>query len=121
MSDVKASKRAYVPVGGWILSPTRITLKKGQTAYDALVAVTRSHHIQMESRWTPLYNAYYVTGIHQLYEFDGGSASGWMYSVDGWFPNYGSSSYSSLRDGSVIQWRYTRELGADVGGGWSGN
>jgi hypothetical protein len=116
LGEVAANKRPFVPSDGWIIRPTTVRLTEGQTAYDALVKVTKSRHVQMESRWTPLYNSYYVNGIHQLYEFDGGQTSGWMYSVDGWFPNYGSSSYSSLHSGSVIQWRYTRNLGADVGG-----
>ena len=38
-----------------------------------------------------------------------------MYKVNGWFPNYGCSSYY-LRDGDVIVWCYTCEgLGTDVG------
>lgn len=118
MDQVAGNKKAYVPSNGWIIAPTKITLKKGQTAYDALAAVTKAKKIQMESKWFPVYDAYYVEGINNLYEFDGGPASGWMYSVDGWFPNYGSSQYSSLKDGSVIAWRYTLELGNDVGGGF---
>ena len=38
-----------------------------------------------------------------------------MYKVDGWFPNYGSSEYTTLKNGSNIQWVYTCDLGADVG------
>ena len=38
-----------------------------------------------------------------------------MYNVNGWFPNYGCSRYA-LQDGDVIRWRYTCDLGADVGG-----
>lgn len=118
LNQITAKKRAYVPSSGWIIAPTKITLKKGETAYDALAKATKSRGIQMESKWFPVYNAYYVEGINNLYEFDGGSASGWMYSVNGWFPNYGSSQYSSLEDGSTIAWRYTLELGNDVGGGF---
>lgn len=117
MGEVKQSKRGFVPSNGWIVAPTRITLRKGQTAYDALVQVTKSRGIQMDSSFFPAFNAYYVRGINNLYEFDGGQTSGWMYSVDGWFPNYGSSQYSSLESGSVIQWRYTMELGHDVSSG----
>ena len=47
----------------------------------------------MASRYTPLYKSYYVEGINQLYEFDCGKNSGWMYSVNGEYPNYGASSY----------------------------
>ena len=37
-----------------------------------------------------------------------------MYKVNGWFPNYGCSSYY-LKDGDVIEWVYTCDLGKDVG------
>ena len=62
-----------------------------------------------------MYESYYVEGINYLYEFDGGQGSGWMYKVNGWFPNYGCSSYY-LTDGEVIEWVYTCDYGADVGG-----
>jgi hypothetical protein len=52
--------------------------------------------------WTP-------DGVHKFY--------GWMYKVNGWFPNYGCSSYT-LKDGDTIVWCYTcNGLGEDVGAG----
>ncbi len=41
-----------------------------------------------------------------LYEFDAGELSGWLYSVNGWFPNYGSSRYQ-LKSGDTICWVYS--------------
>ena len=38
--------------------------------------------------------------------------------VNGWYPNYGSSRYQ-LKDGDVVEWRYTCDLGNDVGGGYA--
>ena len=61
---------------------------------------------QLEYSYTPMYGSYYVEGINHLYEFDCGSQSGWMYKVNGWFPNYGCSSYK-LKDGDAIVWSYT--------------
>jgi hypothetical protein len=69
----------------------------------------------MEFSMTPIYNSNYIEGINNLYEFDAGELSGWMYKVNGWFPNYGSSRYV-LKDGDVIEWVYTCDLGRDVGG-----
>ena len=54
---------------------------------------TKEPGIQISSKYTPLYNSYYVEGINQLYELDCGKNSGWMYSVNGTFPNYGASAY----------------------------
>ena len=56
--------------------------------------------VTLEISYTPLYESYYIEGINYLYEFDGSNQSGWMYKVNGWFPNYGCSSYY-LSDGNV--------------------
>ncbi|WP_225350141.1 DUF4430 domain-containing protein [Lacticaseibacillus pantheris] len=104
-----------MPSSGWILRPTQVSISKTASVYDALVQVTKARGIQMESKYTPAYGAYYIQGIGNLYEFDVGNLSGWMYKVDGWFPNYGSSEYTTLKNGSNIQWVYTCDLGADVG------
>ena len=34
--------------------------------------------------------------------------------VNGWYPNYGCSKYT-LEDGDTVEWRYTCNLGRDVG------
>ena len=72
----------------------------------------------MEFENTPIYNSAYIEGINNLYEFDVGELSGWMYKVNEWFPNYGCSRYQ-LCDGDVVCWVYTCDLGSDVGGGYS--
>ena len=91
-----------------------MTVKKGSTVYDVLNRVCRNKGIHVEASYTPTYGSYYVKGINYLYEFDGGKLSGWMYKVNGSFPNYGSSEYT-LKDGDKIVWVYTCDLGKDVG------
>jgi hypothetical protein len=73
----------------------------------------------MESRFTPIFNSAYVMAINNIYEFDAGELSGWMYKVDGWFPNFGSSRYL-LSPGNVIEWHFTVDLGRDLGQQWIG-
>lgn len=117
MENLTAGQESYVPANGCILSTSTVEFEKGETVYDVLSRVCSYAGIQMEASWTPLYNSYYVEGINNLYEFDCGNESGWMYKVNGWFPNYGCSSYY-LEDGDTIVWTYTcNGLGADVGGG----
>lgn len=116
-NQLAKEKQAFVPKDGWILAPTKVSLKAGDSVYDLLVRATRAAGIQMEASWTPMYDAYYIEGINQLYEFDCGGLSGWMFQVNGWFPNYGSSKYSDLHDGDVIKWEYTCDLGQDLGNG----
>lgn len=112
------SKKPLVPVDGVILPSTTVTFSEGESVFDVLQRVCQDNKIHMESVWTPMYNSAYVEGIHNLYEFDVGSLSGWMYSVNGWFPNYGCSRYA-LQNGDVVNWVYTCDLGYDVGGGYS--
>ena len=112
--DLKSTKAEFVPSDGWILYPSEVSFTPGDTAFDVLKNACNQAGIQMSSRYTPLYGSYYIEGINQLYEFDCGANSGWMFSVNGWFPNYGCSEYT-VEDGDKIEWKYTCDLGSDVG------
>ena len=111
-------KLECVPSGGVILKKTTVTFYEGESVFDVLQRLCKEKGIHMEAEWTPIYNSAYVEGIHNLYEFDCGALSGWMYKVNGWYPNYGSSRYQ-LKDGDVVEWRYTCDLGNDVGGSYA--
>ncbi|WP_414733279.1 DUF4430 domain-containing protein [Acetobacterium carbinolicum] len=114
MDRLPSGKGAFVPANGWILYPSEVSFNAGESVHDVLQRVCRDNGIHMESSFTPAYNSAYVEGINQLYEFDGGERSGWMYNVNGWFPNYGCSQYA-VKQGDVINWVYTCDLGRDVG------
>lgn len=116
--EVADAKKPLVPSNGVILSTTSVSFSEGESVFDVLQRVCRQNGIHMESSWTPMYNSAYVEGINNLYEFDVSQGSGWMYSVNGWFPNYGCSRYM-LQDGDSIAWRYTCDYGDDVGGGYA--
>ena len=105
----------WIPEDGVILARTEYKGTTDNTVFDALNTLCRNNDIHMEFSFTPIYESNYIEGIGYLYEFDGGPASGWMYKVNDWFPNYGCSSYY-LSDGDEIVWCYTcRGYGADVG------
>lgn len=107
-------KKELVPEDGWILEPMTVTFYEGESVFNVLQRTCKQQKIHMEFEDTPMYNSAYIEGIHNLYEFDVGELSGWMYSVNDWFPNYGCSRYQ-LRDGDVVEWVYTCDYGADVG------
>ena len=104
----------YIPKDGVILAPTTYKGTTDNSVFDALNTLCRNNDIQLDFSFTPIYESHYIKGLNYLYEFDGGNLSGWMYKVNGWFPNYGCSSYY-LSDGDVIEWIYTCDLGKDVG------
>ena len=108
------SLQDYVPADGVILYLPKVKVKKGETVYDVLDRVCRDKGIHMEAVYTPNYGADYIEGINYLYEFDAGEQSGWMYKVNGVFPNYGCSDYV-LEDGDSIVWAYTCDMGKDLG------
>ena len=117
LKDLDPDKRELVPSNGVILPLTKVTFYEGESVFDVLQRVCKEKGIHMESSWTPIYNSAYIEGIHNLYEFDCGALSGWMYRIDGWYPNYGCSRYQ-LKDGEKVEWRYTCDLGKDVGCDW---
>lgn len=114
MDDLKAGKADIVPSDGVLLPETTVAFSEGDTVFDVLQQVCRAQGIHMESTWTPAYNSAYIEGIGNLYEFDCGELSGWMYSVNGVWPDYGCSGYT-LHDGDTVVWCYTCDLGRDVG------
>ena len=118
MDWLDPEKVELVPEDGIILAPVTVTFYEGESVFNVLQRTCRQNGIHMEFENTPMYNSAYIEGIHNLYEFDCGELSGWMYSVNGWFPNYGCSRYA-LQAGDVIRWVYTCDLGYDVGGGYA--
>ena len=104
----------YVPKDGVILPRSEYVLRRNDTAFDILDRAVRYNRIHMECIYSANYGSVYVQGINQLYEFSCGELSGWMYRVNGLFPGYGCSRYR-LRNGDVIEWLYTCDLGRDVG------
>ena len=117
MDRLDPDKTELIPEDGWILEPTVFPLEEGESVFDLLLWVTREKKIHMEYSEAPLYGSAYIEGIHNLYEFDCGEVSGWMYSVNGWYPNYGCSGYK-LEPGDVVEWRFTCDGGDDIGGGY---
>ncbi|MDI4645911.1 DUF4430 domain-containing protein [Cohnella hashimotonis] len=107
-------KLELVPDDGVIFSKREVTFYEGESVFNVLQREMKKNKIHMEFENTPVYNSAYIEGINNLYEFDCGELSGWMYKVNEWFPNYGSSRYK-LKQGDVIEWVYTCDLGRDVG------
>lgn len=118
LSALVPEKQGIVPSDGILFPEQTVTFYEGETVFHLLLREMKKHNIHMEYENTPLFNSAFIEGIGNLYELDCGELSGWMYRVNGWFPNYGCSRYQ-LRDGDRVEWVYTCDLGADVGGSYS--
>ncbi|MCQ2485418.1 MAG: DUF4430 domain-containing protein [Clostridia bacterium] len=126
--NLKENKEAFLPKNGAILNSVKVTVPEGSTAFDVIkkacadnvctdgCAYCKKNGIQLDYVYTPGYENYYIRGIHQIYEKDCGTQSGWMYCVNGAFPNYGCSQYK-VKDGDSIRFLYTCDLGEDLGAG----
>ena len=113
IDELAKNKRQLVPSDGMILSPVEAEFSEGESVFDVTKRICIENRIHFEFTMTPLYNTAYIEGIYNLYEFDCGSASGWVYSVNRELPSFGCSDYK-VHDGDVIVWHYTCALGNDV-------
>lgn len=117
MDKFDPNKIELLPADGAIYAAREVTFYEGESVFDLLLRETQNERIHMEFESVPGYNSNYIEGIKNIYEYDCGELSGWMYSVNGWFPNYGPSRYQ-LQQGDTVEWRYTCDLGRDFGVTW---
>ncbi|GMK37359.1 hypothetical protein PCCS19_04120 [Paenibacillus sp. CCS19] len=94
---------------GTILASKQVALQAGDTAFTVL-----ARELPGKIRYEGSGAAIYVQGIDGLSEFDRGPDSGWMYAVNGIFPNH-SAGIHTLHANDVVAWRYTKDLGCDLG------
>lgn len=107
------NKQEFVPEDGKIAKNVQVKVKEGSSVYDVLRSFCKKKSIQLEASYTAGFGGYYVEGINHLYEFDGGTGSGWVYFVNGQMPNYAASEMT-VSEGDTIQWMYTLDYGYDV-------
>ena len=121
LSMLNKEKHELVPGDGVVFAATLVTAYEDESVFNVFLREMKKARIHMAFRNTPIYNSAYIEAINNIYEFDAGELSGWMYSVNGRYPNYGSSRYQ-LSPGDVIEWNFTCDLGRDLGqsftGGW---
>ncbi len=104
-------KSSAIPDNCVILDTTEFTASSGDTVYDVLQNAARTYRILIDNRGSD--GAAYIAGIDGLYEFDYGELSGWMYRVNGEFPDVGCQS-CTVHDGDNIEWLYTTNIGKDL-------
>lgn len=113
MDRLTEEKRSIIPENGVILSLKETEFNEGDSAFDVLKREMMQNNIQMEFKNTPAYNSVYIEGIANLYEFDCGPMSGWLFAVNSILPDKGCSSYQ-VKSGDIIKWIYTCDMGEDI-------
>ena len=114
LDQMTPEKAALVPENGILLETVELEFNGGESVFDVFRKVLREEKIHFEYVDASAYDSVYIEGIGNIYEFDCGPQSGWMYSVNGVHPGLGCSAYT-LADGDVIVFHYTCDLGADLG------
>lgn len=94
-----------LPLDGWILPPTEVSLMDEDSVFDVLQRETKSRGIHMEYSENPAFQSSYIEGMANLYQFDFGDKSGWIYTVNGEQYNIGSSRFL-LSPGDRVEWNY---------------
>ena len=108
-----SDKHELVPEDGIIFPETVVTVYEGDSAFDALQREMRNARIHMAFNTIPIYDVTFVTAINNLFEFDAGPMSGWMYTVNDQDTGIGASQYI-LQPGDIVVWYFT----LDFSEGW---
>ena len=106
-------KTELVPADGVLLSQSDVTFEEGESAFDLLKRVCQDEGVHLEFSITPGYGSAYIEGIGNLYEFDCGERSGWLYQVNGQVPDRACSEYLLQADDKV-EFLYSRDWGQDL-------
>ncbi len=105
MDKLAEAKRGMIPENGVIFQVQAVTFSEGESVFDVLLRELKKKKIHLEFVNNPMYNSAYIEGIGNLYEFDCGDTSGWIYKVNGVEPRYGCSQYK-LKSGDAIEFLY---------------
>lgn len=108
---VKKEAEAVIPDDGIILEERTVVFNEGDSAADVLIQAGRENEIQVSVKGSK--KSTYVEGIGNLYERHCGGKSGWLFSVNGEFPEASPGQYQ-VENGDKILWIYTCDGRKDV-------
>lgn len=106
----------YIPENGIIID-TAVEYENGDTPFTVLTKAAKKDKIQIDYNGEG--SSVYLRGISNLYEFDCGNLSGWMVCVNGKFADVGANCIN-VKPNDTVEWRYTCNLGSDIGNSYSG-
>lgn len=114
LDELSPGKADLVPEDGILLEKTTVSFESGDSVFDVLRRCLREQNVHFEYVDAKAYGSIYIEGIGNLYEFDCGEQSGWLYFVNGISPGLGCSGYT-VANGDEIVFAYTCDMGADLG------
>ena len=109
--DEAVNPAEVIPADGVVIGQTEVSVAEGGTAFDALTAAARANGVRVD--YTGSVYGVYINGIGFIYEFGFGSTSGWMYRVNGEFPDTSAGTFE-LSEGDIVEFIYTCDMGNDI-------
>lgn len=113
---------------GTIISQTKVPFKSGENIAQVTIRLLDHKGIGYSYTGSVTGNFYLAsiknfevnnTPYDSMGEFDAGTGSGWMITLNGWFIDKSTAAFT-VSDGDVIQWKYTCQVGKDIGDTYSG-
>ena len=108
---------------GTIISATQVPFAEGDTVADVTLRLLDAKEFTYQYTGNTK-DGFYLSAIGDFThkgieydsfgEFDAGSGSGWMITLNKNFIKFGASEFE-VNNGDVIKWQYTCQLGADIG------
>ena len=102
---------SHIPDDGVYLPKTPYTIASGETVASLLKRVAAENRLHLDTMGSK--DGIYIRGIGNLYEFDFGDLSGWVYRVNGEEPSVGCGA-CRLKDGDVVELLYSCDMGEDL-------
>ena len=108
---------------GTILPQTKVPFKAGENIAQVTIRLLENKGIGYSYTGSVTGNFYLAsiknfevnnTPYDAMGEFDAGTGSGWMITLNGWFIDKSTAAFA-VSDGDVIQWKYTCQVGKDIG------
>lgn len=103
-NELSDAKRKVMPSEGVFISGYETMLEENSTCYTALLQVCDELGLHIEHTGIP--GTEYIKGLGNLYEFDLGGESGWLYSVNGEKPAVGANGVK-LESEDDLRWFYS--------------
>lgn len=121
--DENATGLKYPVALGTIVENTKVPFKEGDSAADVTLRLFDAMGMECTYSGTAE-SGFYLSSIKnfvvdgtpydEMGEFDAGSGSGWMITHNDEFIQVGASEVT-VNDGDTVTWKYTCQLGADIG------
>ncbi|MBQ7821881.1 MAG: DUF4430 domain-containing protein [Clostridia bacterium] len=107
MSVISEEKQALVPTDGYFLKDVTVGFNEGESAFTVLERALKDNKLHFE------HDSAYIKGIGNIYTFDAGDMSGWLFKVNGEYGDVGLDQ-TVLSDGDELLVFYACDFMTDM-------